>query len=134
VRVIQGLFPRDLPGDARFDCVYSISVLEHLPTEAIDRLGEDIARSSRNGASTIHAVDHVLRGPGDAEHLTRLRRLVTSLGLTQDELDGLLARLEDDPETYFLSAESHNRWRAGARYDDFPMRRCVSIQLCLPLA
>jgi hypothetical protein len=75
----------------------------------------------------------VLRGPGDAEHLARLRRLVASLGLAQGELDELLARLEGDPETYFLSAESHNRWRAGARYDDFPMRRCVSIQLCLPL-
>jgi hypothetical protein len=132
VRVIQGLFPRDVPGDARFDCVYSISVLEHLPTEALDRLGEDVGRVSRNG-STIHAIDHVLRGPGDAEHLARLRRLVASLGLAQGELDELLARLEGDPETYFLSAESHNRWRAGARYDDFPMRRCVSIQLCLPL-
>ena len=132
VRVIQGLFPRDVPGDVRFDCVYSISVLEHLPTEALDRLGEDVVRVSRNG-STIHAIDHVLRGPGDAEHLARLRRLAASLGLAQGELDELLARLEGDPETYFLSAESHNRWRAGARYDDFPMRRCVSIQLCLPL-
>jgi hypothetical protein len=132
VRVIQGLFPRDLPDDARFDCLYSISVLEHLPTEALDRLGEDIARYSRNGGCTIHAIDHVLRGPGDAEHLARLRRLVTSLGVAGDELDKLLTMLEDDPETYFLSAESHNRWRGGAEYDDFPMRRCVSIQLCLP--
>jgi glycosyltransferase involved in cell wall biosynthesis/2-polyprenyl-3-methyl-5-hydroxy-6-metoxy-1,4-benzoquinol methylase len=134
VSVLQGLFPRDLPDDARFDCIYSISVLEHLPTEALDRLGADIGRFTRNGGSTIHAIDHVLRGPGDAEHLARLRRLAASFGVAQRELDELLARLDADPETYFLSAESHNRWRAGARYDEFPMRRCVSIQLCLPTA
>jgi glycosyltransferase involved in cell wall biosynthesis len=134
VRVLQGLFPRDLPDEARFDCIYSISVLEHLPAETLDRLGADIARFTSNGGPTIHAIDHVLRGPGDAEHLARLRRLAVSFGVAQHELDELLARLDDDPETYFLSAESHNRWRAGARYDEFPMRRCVSIQLCLPSA
>jgi 2-polyprenyl-3-methyl-5-hydroxy-6-metoxy-1,4-benzoquinol methylase len=134
VRVIRGLFPRDLPDGERFDCIYSISVLEHLPTEALDRLGEDITRFGHDGGRTIHAIDHVLRGPGDAEHLARLCRVAASFGIALHELDELLARLADDPETYFLSAESHNRWRAGARYDDFPMRRCVSIQLCLPLA
>jgi glycosyltransferase involved in cell wall biosynthesis len=134
VRVVQGLFPRDLGDDERFDCIYSISVLEHLPPDALDSLGVQIARFGRNGGLTIHAIDHVLRGPGDAEHLDRLRRLVRSFGIAEYELDELLARLDDDPETYFLSAESHNRWRGGARYDDFPMRRCVSIQLCLPMA
>src|SRR5262249_56094463 len=106
----------------------------HLRTEALDRCGADIARFTSNGGHTIHAIDHVLRGPGDAEHLARLRRLTASFGVAQVELDELLARLDADPETYFLSAESHNRWRAGAPYDQFPMRRCVSIPLCLPTA
>jgi glycosyltransferase involved in cell wall biosynthesis len=132
VHVVQGLFPRDLAECEHFDCIYSISVLEHLPTEALDRLGPDVARFTRNGGPTIHAIDHVLKGPGEAEHLARLRRVAASFGVAQPELDELLAALADDPETYFLSAEGHNRWRAGARYDEFPMRRCVSIQLCLP--
>ena len=133
VRVIQGLFPRDIADHERFDCIYSISVLEHLPTRAIDRLGDDIRRVGRSGGYTIHAIDHVLLGAGDAEHLARLRRIADSLGIAQNELDELLGTLADDPETYFLSAESHNRWRGSARYDDFPMRRCVSIQLCLSI-
>ena len=133
VRVIQGLFPRDIADHERFDCIYSISVLEHLPTPAIDRLGDDIRRVGRSGGYTIHAIDHVLLGAGDAEHLARLRRIADSLGIAQNELDELLGTLADDPETYFLSAESHNRWRGSARYDDFPMRRCVSIQLCLSI-
>jgi glycosyltransferase involved in cell wall biosynthesis/SAM-dependent methyltransferase len=133
VRIIQGLFPRDIADHERFDCIYSISVLEHLPTAAIDRLGDDIRRAGRSGGYTIHAIDHVLLGAGDAEHLARLRRIADSFGIVQNELDELLATVADDPETYFLSAESHNRWRGSARYDDFPMRRCVSIQLCLPV-
>ena len=54
-------------------------------------------------------------------------------GIADAELDGRSSRLADDPETYFLSAEGHNRWRGGVPYDEFPMRRCVSIQLCLPV-
>src|SRR5947207_2430214 len=36
VRVIQGVFPGDLPDNESFDCIYSISVLEHLPTQTLD--------------------------------------------------------------------------------------------------
>jgi glycosyltransferase involved in cell wall biosynthesis len=133
VRIVQGLFPDDVGEDERFDCIYSISVLEHLPAGAIDRLGGDITRFAQSGGRTIHAIDHVLRGAGDAEHLARLRRIAVSFGIAEHELDELLAALADDPETYFLSAESHNQWRGSARYDDFPMRRCVSIQLCIPI-
>jgi hypothetical protein len=44
----------------------------------------------------------------------------------------VLDRLKCDPDVYFLSAEAHNRWRGATPYDDFPMRRCVSIQLFAP--
>jgi hypothetical protein len=59
--------------------------------------------------------------------------MTAGLGLDDGELDALLARLAADPDAYFLSAEAHNRWRGRTSYDDFPMRRCVSIQLCLPV-
>jgi hypothetical protein len=131
VRVLRGLFPDDVPAGETFDCVYSISVLEHLPLDAVDGVSAGIRSHTRG--TTIHAVDHVLKGVGAEEHLVRLRRLVSGLDLDADELDAALDALTCDPETYFLSAESHNRWRGGAPYDEFPMRRCVSIQLCAPL-
>jgi glycosyltransferase involved in cell wall biosynthesis/2-polyprenyl-3-methyl-5-hydroxy-6-metoxy-1,4-benzoquinol methylase len=133
VRIVRGLFPHDATEQERFDCIYSISVLEHLPIGAIDEVCAQIRRLARDGGHTIHAIDHVLRGAGDADHLLRLRRMVGSLGVAESELEQLLAELADDAETYFLSAESHNRWRAGVPYDEFPMRRCVSIQLCVPI-
>jgi glycosyltransferase involved in cell wall biosynthesis len=135
VRIEEGLFPRDVHRDpGAFDCVYSISVLEHMTAAALDEVCAGIASLTRDGGYTIHAVDHVLQGVGAEEHLARLRRVVVGLGLTTGELDELLSGLSDDPDTYFLSAESHNRWRGGTTYDEFPMRRCVSIQFCLPVS
>jgi glycosyltransferase involved in cell wall biosynthesis len=133
LRFIRGLFPEAVPPRERFDCVYSISVLEHLPAEAIVETCAGIRRLLEDGGYTIHAVDHVQLGPGDSDHRTRLARITSSLGLAEEELDNVLALLTRDPETYFLSAESHNRWRARAPYEEFPMRRCVSIQLCVPI-
>ncbi len=134
VGFVQGLFPDDLPAGERFDCIYSISVLEHLPLGTIGGTCDAMRRLVRKGGYTIHAIDHVQLGAGDADHRDRLARITASLGLSGGELDALLARMSDDPDTYFLSVESHNRWRGTVPYDEFPMRRCVSIQICLPLA
>jgi len=40
-----------------------------------------------------------------------------------------LVELEDDPDAYFVSAETHERWRGALPYDDYPMRRIASIGL-----
>jgi SAM-dependent methyltransferase len=134
VRVIRGIFPDDLGDAPTFDCIYSISVLEHIPDDAIAGVMTAIKQFVGPGGRTIHAVDHVLRGAGDASHLGKLRRMTASLGIPEQALSEVLETLEDDVETYFLSAESHNRWRGALPYEEFPMRRCVSIQLCVPVA
>jgi glycosyltransferase involved in cell wall biosynthesis len=135
VTFLRGLFPQavSILPDAKFDCIYSISVLEHLADGDVQPLFAAIAANSRTPASpTIHSVDHVLLGNGAAEHLSRLRLIVNCLGFEVDDLSVVLARLECDPDTYFLSAEAHNRWRGATSYAEFPMRRCVSIQICCP--
>ena len=61
--VVRGLFPDALDDDAgSFDCIYSISVLEHLPKEAIPALWEGIRMRTSPGGVTIHAIDHVHQG------------------------------------------------------------------------
>jgi len=72
----------------------------------------------------------VLRGRGAAEHLANLRLMMAGLGHSEEELDRTLAAMSADIDTYYLSAESHNRWRGAAPYDELPMRVCVSIQVC----
>jgi glycosyltransferase involved in cell wall biosynthesis/2-polyprenyl-3-methyl-5-hydroxy-6-metoxy-1,4-benzoquinol methylase len=133
VRIVEGVFPTDLDTGAisTFDGIYSISVLEHVSIEQIDEVCSGIRQFLKPGGVTIHAIDHVLQGNGDAVHRARLKRIVSGLNLDTRDLDELLVRLAGDVETYFLSAESHNRWRGPRPYNEFPMRRCISIQACV---
>jgi hypothetical protein len=130
VRFIREQFPpaEELGDD--FGAVYSISVLEHVPLEALDAVigGARELISEANGRS-IHAVDHVLAGWGADSHLAGLRKIVELSGLPLEQLDATIEQLREDPETYFVSAESHNRWRGGLPYDSYAMRRIVSVSV-----
>ena len=133
INFVRGVFPDSLPASMfGFDCIYSISVLEHLSREAIVEVFKSIASKSKKGAVTIHAVDHVILGSGDADHLQKLNLIVKCLGFDEAALDQMLERLDRDPDAYFLSAEAHNLWRGSIAYGEFPMRRCVSIQIYAP--
>jgi SAM-dependent methyltransferase len=130
-------FVRDLFSDAlqipakHFDCIYSISVLEHVPMELIDGLLAGLKKFLKPGGLNLHAIDHVHMGNGAKEHLEKLNRYVEGFGLDAQALKRLLeGQLPKDPEVYYLSAESHNRWRGNRKYSEFPMRVCISVQTC----
>jgi hypothetical protein len=125
LRFVQDTYPSAEAPDPQA-AVYSISVLEHLPLEAAGPAAE---AASAQGERNIHAVDHVLRGWGDEEHLVRLERLCGGLGLGNGRLAETLAAAERDPETYLVSAEAHEVWRGATPYADYPMRRICSVQL-----
>lgn len=113
-----------------FDAIFSISVLEHVPVDGQNEVFAGIRKYLKPTGYSIHSVDHVLKGNGADKHLQGLRRINLLSGNTDAELDALLLALSDDLETYYLSAESHNRWRGGVPYEQFPMRVCVSIHFC----
>jgi len=122
----------DIPAST-FDCVYSISVLEHIPQLSLPGVFRGTRKALKASGVSIHAVDHVHRGKGAAEHLANLRLMAEGFGFSQTELDFTLSRLTEDTETYYLSAESHNRWRGSLSYDEFPMRICPSIHFISPV-
>jgi hypothetical protein len=126
---IREQFPPQAPLGEDFAAVYSISVLEHVPLEAIDAVMEGARRILAPGGMQIHAVDHVLAGWGAEEHLEKLRRVAAGMDVAGEQLEAALVELKDDPETYFVSAESHNRWRGALPYDQYAMRRIVSVNL-----
>jgi SAM-dependent methyltransferase len=131
VRFVRSVFNQSLRNvpEKAFDCIFSISVLEHIHLDGLTGAFSGLDRFlSENGVS-VHAVDHVHKGRGDVAHLEKLRFIVASLGLSLPKLEQQLAALGDDTETYYLSAESHNRWRGSLPYDEFPMRICVSVHL-----
>lgn len=130
VRFVRELFPPSEPLGDDYAAVFSISVLEHVPLEQVATVVEagQALVAGRNGCS-IHAVDHVLAGWGADEHREKLERIVAALGLSAEELADQIERMERDPETYFVSAEAHNRWRGDLPYDQYAMRRIGSVNL-----
>ncbi|HTF72513.1 MAG TPA: glycoside hydrolase family 99-like domain-containing protein, partial [Edaphobacter sp.] len=111
------------------DCVYSISVLEHIPPDGLLSVAAGMSKFLKKNGVSIHAVDHVHRGTGAADHLGNLELMVDLFGLSSKDLAHQLELVNQDADTYFLSAESHNRWRGSVPYSQFPMRVCISVQL-----
>ncbi|MFI5123491.1 MAG: class I SAM-dependent methyltransferase [Vicinamibacteria bacterium] len=130
LRFVRDQFPPAEGLDGPYDCVYSISVLEHVPLDAIEGLiaGAAAAVGERAGCQ-IHAVDHVLAGWSADSHRQGLDRIVAGLGLDAGRLEQAIGEMERDPETYLVSAEAHNQWRGAVPYDSYPMRRIGSVNL-----
>ncbi|HEY8808841.1 MAG TPA: hypothetical protein VIM28_02365 [Solirubrobacterales bacterium] len=130
VRFVRELFPPSEPLGDDFGAVFSISVLEHVPLEQVGTVVEaGHALVAKRGGCSIHAVDHVLAGWGADEHREKLERIVAALGLSEEDLATQIVAMESDPETYFVSAEAHNRWRGDLPYDQYTMRRIGSVNL-----
>ena len=130
VSFVRDQFPPKGGLSGSYDCVYSVSVLEHVPLEAIDGVIAGAREATRERAGCqIHAVDHVLAGWGADTHRQVLDRIVAAMGLDLAELARTIERMERDPETYLVSAEAHNTWRGSVPYDSYPMRRIGSVNL-----
>jgi SAM-dependent methyltransferase len=140
IRIIRDVLSDRLdtlePGS--FDCIYSISVLEHVHQPALSTLFEGIRRFLKPGGYSLHIIDHVLAGPDADFHLGQLAEILTLQAALAKEVHPTLlssfvtalkkAALDDD--TYYLSAEGHNRWRASVPYTSFPFRKVVSLHSC----
>ncbi len=131
---VRDRFTESTPGldPASFDCIYSISVLEHVTTMDLSRLMMGMSRFLKPDGLSLHAVDYIHRGRGAEDHSAALRLMAADLGASAKSLDRMLATMSADTDTYYLSAESHNRWRDKLPYEEFPMRICVSVQFRTP--
>ena len=137
ITIIRDLFSKELTGIAAnsLDCIYSISVLEHVLQPALDNVFAGIRQFLKPDGHSLHLVDHVLAGEGADFHLRHLADIAAS----QSELAGeraansvsqlvtALNNLAVDLDTYYLSAEGHNKWRGSTPYDSFRFRKVVSV-------
>jgi SAM-dependent methyltransferase len=126
---VRDRFPPERGLPAPLDGVYSISVLEHIPTDSVAEVVSAALKALRPGGCAIHAIDHVVAGWGAEEHLERLEAIARSSGTPVERLHEAIRALEQDPEAYFVSAEAHERWRGRLPYRHYPMRRIASIGL-----
>ena len=129
VTFVRDLFPPQDPIRGSVGCAYSISVLEHLSADDATATATAARELVGDGGVCVHAIDHVLRGWGAEEHVQRLKRIASASGLSVEQVDAILERMDADPDTYLVSAEAHNTWRGQIPYDEYPMRRIGSVQL-----
>ena len=126
---VRDTFPPRAGLDSRCSAVYSISVLEHLPVNSIEVAVSAAREMVAPDGCCAHAIDHVVCGWGERDHRERLERATRVSAIDPELLDRTVARLEQDPETYFVSAEAHERWRGSLAYNEYPMRRIASVNL-----
>jgi SAM-dependent methyltransferase len=137
VKIVRKSFSKhlaELPANG-FDCIYSVSVLEHVHQPELSHVFAGIRQFLKPGGHSLHLIDHVLAGAGADFHVRQLSEIIAS----QSEIAGehstdcsrnlalVLNKLSLDLDTYYLSAEGHNRWRGNTPYDSFPFRKVVSI-------
>jgi len=134
IRIIRKYFlpaMSELAGEeGTFNAVYSISVLEHIPIPDLSKIFEAMRQYLRPDGYSLHAIDFIQKGNGDNWAEKMIYELGRFTGVAKEEVCKVLDKMAEDTETYYLSAEGHNAWRNGMAYKEFPMRVCVSLQLC----
>jgi uncharacterized UPF0146 family protein len=133
VRFINQPFSSQLKGisAAEFDAIYSISVLEHLREAALKEVVAGCQMFLTLQGRQFHAIDYVAAGHGSEFHRSMLGFFLDHFGIGSGIVDAVITQAMTDTETYFLSAEAHNRWRGQTPYEQFPMRKVFSIQCVL---
>lgn len=137
VRLVRDYFRSGMAGfqPNSFDLILSVSVLEHIPAEALDSCFAAIREFLRPGGTSFHCFDFIVDGAGsdyaraNAQQILALQHSLNGSSRDPaDELHQLTDRLRNDIETFFLSPQGHHSWRGGQPYDQFPFRKVVSVQ------
>lgn len=140
VQIVRDLFTDRLDAfeHGTFDCIYSISVLEHVHQPHLSGLFRGVKHFLKPGGYSLHLIDHVLTGEGEQFHLTQLAEILALQSELAAEraaqvavdLAKVVQTAAHDPDTYYLSAAGHNSWRGATPYANFRYRKVISIHSC----
>lgn len=147
INIVKGYFENKTPGllEKSFDCIFSISVLEHIPHPKLQNVFNGITYYLKNGGYSIHCTDLVIAGPTTEWHDMGLREILyrqirlenpqffddNQIHQQVDEMvNEYYTKMVDDLDTYYHSAQGYNLWRGDKSYEEFPFRKIVSMQTC----
>ncbi len=140
VRIIRSIFDQSVaePLKGQLDAVYSISVLEHVKAPDLEAAYQAIDAALKPGGLSLHCADAVIDGNGTEFHVEQMARiyaLQNRLAGLDDGWDACLGAIKDliasakaELETFYLGPQGHNLWRGAMPYEQFPFRKCISIQ------
>jgi|SRR5271157_386409 len=132
IHILRRWFTEDIDAfePRTFDCIYSISVLEHIPTPELTGVFKAIDRLLKPDGRSIHALDYVVSGATSDWHKTHAARVVALSGFSQEKFEALDGRLERDPEAYYPPAKSYNTECGPRPSSKFPMPAVAGLQIC----
>ena len=140
VRIIRSVFDASVaePLRGQLDSVYSISVLEHVKAPDLEKAFAGIDAALKPGGLSLHCADAVVEGNGAEFHLEQMARIHQLQNRIAGLDDGwhaslqaakdIFASAKGDLETFYLGPQGHNLWRGAMPYDQFPFRKCISVQ------
>jgi SAM-dependent methyltransferase len=135
VKILREYFRPGIPEFATqsFDCIFSVSVLEHIPADSLSVCFDAVIALLKPGGASIHCFDFILQGPGELDNLPMAERILAEQARvtgdpSPESLSTVLSRMNTDVETFYLSPQGHHHWRGGRAYDEFPFRKVVSLQ------
>ena len=126
VDIRKQYFDETLQVDKKVDAVYSISTIEHIPD--LEPVFRAIHRILKPGGLSLHCIDVVTRGFDEEYHLAQARTLLRLQGEPAEAWDGVLAKANQDVETYWLGPSGHQLWRGATPYKQYPYRKVMSLQ------
>jgi ubiquinone/menaquinone biosynthesis C-methylase UbiE len=110
VRDYIGNFSKELE-DNTFDCIFSISVLEHVPQyqETINNIIKDINRLLKKDAFSVHAIDCVMKN----ENFYWKHPIVDTMFALQSEQNLPTAQdINKNDDFYYMSEKAYNKtWK-----------------------
>jgi hypothetical protein len=123
-----GKFNSSLPSEG-FDCVYSISVLEHIPEspEIFRNIVDDIHRLFRPGGYSLHCIDTILKGSDyPREKITRF--LYEHTPVVNPYIPA--SKVNKDPDLWVLPAYVYySRWITHTRKSYAAFGRVMSYNI-----
>ena len=151
VTIIRSIFDRSVaePMRGQLDAVYSISVLGRVPAADLEKTFAGIDAALKPGGLSLHCADAVVQGDGTEFHVEQMARILqgqrrlagedADWGRCLEAIRQIYAAALQNLDTFFLGPQGHNLWRGSRRYDQFPLRKCISIQFiarkkCSPAA
>jgi glycosyltransferase involved in cell wall biosynthesis len=126
------------PMRGQLDAVYSISVLERVPSADLEKTFAGIDAALKPGGLSVHCADAVVQGNGaesTLEQMARIHQFQNRLAGADADWDRCLRSIQDlfaaalqDLDTFFLGPQAHNQWRGSQPCEKFPFRKCISVQ------
>ena len=111
-----------------FDCIFSVSVMEHIPIRDWPKCFDDMHRLLKPGGFVCHAVDlHPLDTPNAEDRLIMLRLAQDKLFKPADASKSpAIETVRNDPDTLSVSPFEYARWLRYMNEPDGPYRRVAS--------